>query len=330
MIRVGILGCSNIAFNRFMPAALTVDGLKVTAIAEQYDKSKVTTFCEKYPLSVSESFDELINRPDIDAVYVPQPPAFHFEWAKKTLEAGKHVLVEKPSTTSYNESKDLVNLACANNLALHENYMFQYHSQIQDILNIVDTGAIGEVRMYRMDFGFPMRASNDFRYNKDLGGGALLDAGGYTLRLAAKLLGADTGDDSIEVKTAELNFIDGYDVDMYGTATLENRGGATAQVSFGMDCGYKCSLEIWGSKGTLFTNRIFTAPDGYEPIVTITTNDGVETIKLNSDNHFKHSIERFLKETNNNTEKQLMYQEILTQARLVEEVRIAAEQGRRK
>lgn len=315
MIRLGILGCSEIAFRRFMPAAQSVDGLEVVAVAEQYDKTKIKTFCDTYGIEGMESFDELIARPDIDAIYVPQPPAFHYMWAKKALEAGKHVLIEKPSTTSLKDSTDLVKTAEARGLALHENYMFQYHSQISEIKEMIDSGVVGDVRLYSAQFGFPMRSSNDFRYNKKLGGGALLDAGGYTIKLATLYLG-----DTIRVDDARLNGLDGFEVDMYGNARLSNDKGQVCNVAFGMDCGYRCSLEVWGSTGRLYTNRIFTAPDNYEPVVFIETNEGTREVTLKADSHFTTSIREFIAEISDVGKRRKMYDSILLQAGLVDRV----------
>ena len=120
--------------------------------------------------------------------------------------------------------------------------MFVYHTQLDWIRKKISEGTIGEVRLIRIDFGFPFRGANDFRYNKALGGGALLDCGGYTLKLASLFLG-----DSAKVTASQLNGKDGFEVDIYGSATLTNNEGLTAQVSFGMDNSYKCSLEVWGS-----------------------------------------------------------------------------------
>lgn len=95
--------------------------------------------------------------------------------------------------------------------------MFAFHKQIEDIKKIVADGEIGNVRLIRIDFGFPKRAQNDFRYNKKLGGGALFDCGGYPVKLARILLGGD-------VHITDANFImsEEHNVDLYGSATLKN------------------------------------------------------------------------------------------------------------
>lgn len=316
MLRLGIIGCSDIAYRRFMPAVKDMDVIQVQAVAEEYAPQKLEQFCKQYSIEGETSFEKLLEREDIDAVYIPQPPAMHYRWAKYALERGKHVLIEKPSTTSFEDSKKLVEIARGRNLALHENYMFQYHSQIKMIQQMIYEGMIGEVRLLRANFGFPMRQMNDFRYSRILGGGALLDAGGYTLKLATLFLGP-----SIKIQASRLNYLDGYEVDMYGNATLSNDDGTVCQVAFGMDCAYQCSFEAWGSKGILRTDRIFTAPADYEPVVEIDTAQGRKTISLKADHHFKHSIEAFCAELQDSYGREKMYGEILLQASLVDGIR---------
>ena len=316
MIRLGILGCSEIAFRRFMPAAKNVAGLEVKAVAEEYAPEKLKEFCDTYGIEGAGTFAEIIDSDDIDAVYVPQPPALHHRYAKEALLKGKHVLIEKPSTTCYEDSAELVALAKEKGAALHENYMFRYHTQIQQIIDIINEGKIGDVRLFRADFGFPMRPKNDFRFNKALGGGALLDACGYTVKLATILLG-----ESAKVDASCMNGLDGFEVDMYGSATLSNDEGTVCQIGYGMDCGYRCSLDVWGSTGTLYTNRIFTAPPDYEPTVTIRTNDGEETIVLEPYSHFEKSIEEFVAECEDQAKREAMYESILHQSKLIEDIR---------
>ena len=316
MIRLGIVGCAEIAQRRFMPAAAEVDGLQAVCVSEEYAKDKLKDFAAEYPLETLESHAALIAREDLDAIYVPQPPALHAQWARAALEAGKHVLLEKPSTPSYETTKELVDLARSKGLALHENYMFQYHSQIREIREMLADGVIGKVRLIRADFGFPLRQKNDFRYNKALGGGALLDACGYPVKLATLLLGP-----TAKVDSAKMQFQPEYEVDMAGSVSLSNDDGLVCQIGYGMDCGYRCSLEVWGSTGRLLTNRIFTAPPGLAPVVQIETNAGTETRELQPDSHFQHSIEAFLTEITDEAAREAMYESILLQSRLIEEIR---------
>ena len=332
-VRIGIICPSEIAFRRFMPAISECDEAEYIGVAyasaEEWfgstpadgaviekEAEKARSFKEEYGGKVFSSYAELIKSDEVDAVYLPLPPALHFRWAKLALENGKHIFLEKPSTTSAADTKELIELADEKNLAVHENYMFAFHNQLDEIDKIIKDGRLGDVRLYRIAFGFPQRAKNDFRYNKTLGGGALLDCGGYTLKLAAMLLG-----DSAEIKYSQLNSTDGFEVDIYGSAALVNDEGVTAQVTFGMDNSYKCDLEVWGSKGCLSTGRILTAPVGFEPTAEIKTADGTETITLPADDTFKKSILHFCKCVNDDKTRSSNYKTIIKQAELVDKVK---------
>ena len=317
MIKIGILGCAEIAFRRFLPALMENKEFECVCIAEEYDKSKLEQFEKEFGIKSAESFQSIIEDENIDAVYIPLPPALHFPYAKAALEHGKHVFVEKPSTISYEQTSELVELARKKNLVLQENYMFQYHAQIAKIQKLLKEGLVGEIRLMKASFGFPLRAANDFRYNKALGGGALLDAAGYVTKLARLMLGS-----TVKVDTATLNGLEGYEVDMYGSATYSNEEGDVLQGSFSMDSYYQCCLEVWGNKGKAFTNRIFTAPPGYTPILELETNEGKQQIELPEDAHFAHSIEKFAEAFGSDTLRMKMYEDLLIQARMVEDIRM--------
>ena len=311
MIKIGIICPSEIAFRRFMPALQQakekiqfaaigiaspeewfgdLTNISQEQIEEQQvrERAKAQTFIDQYGGEIVIGYGNLVSSDLIDAAYIPLPPALHHKWAKKALEAGKHVFVEKPSTTSLTDTENLISLASKKGLAFHENYMFIYHSQLEEINDVVKRGEIGDVRLYRITFGFPLRQLNDFRYNKALGGGALLDAGGYCMKYANWLLGGNA-----HVVTAQSNKIEGFEVDMYGSATMVNDKGQIAQLAFGMDNDYRCEIEIWGSKGTITSGRILTAPAGFAPSYTIKKNQDIETHPLAADDAFLKSILRF-------------------------------------
>ena len=334
-MNIGIICPSEIALRRFMPALqkcedITFVGIGVFTREEQYgsenisdaefqeslqiEKAKAQVFIDQYGGKIFEGYGAVVTSPEIDAVYIPLPPALHFTWAKKALETGKHVLVEKPSTTSAEETNELVQIASRKHLALHENYMFTFHDQLEAIDRIIKSGEIGDVRLYRISFGFPRRASNDFRYNKALGGGALIDAGGYTIRYATKLLGPTAA-----IRYAQSNYVDGFEVDMYGSAALVNADGVTVQVAFGMDNNYKCELEVWGSTGCLTTGRVLTAPIGFVPTATIRKGNEEKTIDLPADDAFLKSIRHFVQCIEGEKVREERYRIITKQAELIDE-----------
>lgn len=333
-MNIGILCPSEIAIRRFMPALVKTDfqfiGLAVNSPEERYgnhlpeenvvssmlevEYNKANMFINTYGGKIFSSYEEIISSTEIDALYVPLPPGLHYKWAKKALEAGKHVLVEKPFTTLLSDTNMLISIAKEKGLALHENYMFNFHSQLDSIEEIVKSGELGEVRLYSIKFGFPMRAANDFRYVKALGGGALIDAGGYCIKYATRLLGRST-----RLVYSQMNNKVGYEVDMYGSGTLVNDEGVTTQIAFGMDNDYRCELEVWGSKGTLRTGRVLTAPVGFEPSISISRNGVVDERMLEADDAFEKSILMFKECISNEFVRENNYLEIEKQSSLVED-----------
>jgi len=337
MIRIGIICPSEIAFRRFMPALKKAEneiefagigyaspeewfgdtcGISSKSIKEQQEREcvKAQTFIDAYGGKIYKGYQNLIESDEIDAIYLPLPPALHYRWAKLALEKGKHVFVEKPSTTSLADTDALIEIASSKELVLHENYMFVFHDQLKALDDVVRSGEIGDVRLYRISFGFPLRAKNDFRYNKALGGGALLDAGGYTMKYANYLLG-----DTVKVVTAQVNNIEGFEVEMFGSCTMVNNEGITAQLAFGMDNDYKCEVEIWGSKGTISSNRILTAPEGFVPTYNIKKNQDYETRELPADDAFLKSILRFVLCVNDDIIRKENYEILHRQESLVEQ-----------
>ena len=342
MIKIAVLCPSEIAFRRFMPALTKIKEIEFVGIGHaseeewfgcvskehnldvlQSDLDKAKQFVGVYGGIVFNSFESVFNSKDVDAIYIPLPPGLHFKWAKRALECGKHVLVEKPSTTCFEHTKDLVDLARVQNLAIHENYMFAFHSQLYTIKKLLDEKTIGDIRLYRISFGFPFRGANDFRYNKKLGGGALLDCGGYTIKLANMLLGQ-----SAKLVAHQLNYKNDFEVDIYGSGTMVNDEGQVAQISFGMDNSYKCDLEVWGSNGTLFTGRVLTAPEGFRPVIQIKTPTETIEKELEPDDSFKKSIQYFLDCISDHSKREESYNNLLTQSKLVDGFKGAVNNGR--
>lgn len=313
-IRIGILGTSEIAFRRFLPALKENNNFVYVGVASR-DVSKGEKFVSEYGGKVFDGYESAINDDEIDALYIPLPPALHYEWAEKALKAGKHVMLEKPFTINSKETCNLIELAKKNNLAVHENYMFMFHKQIEEIYEILDSKTIGEFRLLRASFGFPYRGQSDFRYNKKLGGGSLLDCGGYPVKLVSSILGKAS-----KVCTSTLYVDNKTDVDIYGNATIQNEKGQVGQISFGMDNSYKCQLEIWGSNGEIIAPRIFTAPADLEPCIRLVKNGVESTINVQKDDQFYKSIEHFYKSINDNKVLNDNFEQIILQSKLVEKI----------
>jgi predicted dehydrogenase len=322
-VRIGVLSTASIGKRFVIPAIQELPGLfSLAGIAgRNMDKTKAFARTLGENIAYYGSYDNLIDAQKVDALYIPLPNALHYEWVKKALENGIHVLVEKSLACNVSEAEELIDLAESKRLALTENFQFRFHPQTQFILGTVRKGVIGDIRSVKSYFGFPPFQENDnIRYQKNLGGGALLDAGAYPLKMSQLLLGFD-----LQVSSAVLNTQPEREVDIWGGAFLkQKKGAAFSQISFGFDHFYQCSVEIWGSRGKLTAERIFTAPPGFEAEIKIETSKGTELHKIPAANHFKNMLAHFYGLITKGEGLDEEYLHNRTQARLIEELRNTA------
>jgi len=312
-LKIGVLGCANIAQRSVIPAIESITDFELVAIASR-TKEKAQEFANQFNCNAIEGYQNLLDRKDIDVIYMPLPTGLHEEWVIKALESGKHILIEKSLAMNYDSAKRMVDLAREKGLLIMENFMFLYHNQHQFVKDLIDKGEIGEVRCFRSSFGFPPLANDNFRYNKALGGGALLDAAAYTVRASQLFLGND-----IWVEAATLNNND-TEVDLFGGAYLKAENGLFAEVAFGFDNFYQCNYEIWGSKGKIIAQRAFTPGAEYKPTITLEQQGETFNYEIDAENHFVNILNEF-KHCVINGSFEKKYEEILNQSRLLQELK---------
>lgn len=311
------MGCASIAERSVIPAVRSLPGWELAAVASR-GSEKAERFASIFGCEAVVGYDVLLERDDIHAVYMPLPTGLHDQWVIKSLEAGKHVLVEKSMACDYDGAKRMVDKAAGAKLVLMENFMFQYHSQHRFARELIDSGEIGEIRLFRSTFGFPPLAENNFRYNKDLGGGALLDAGGYPVKASQIFLGK-----GLKVEAANLSYDNERDVDIFGSAFLSSSSGMVSEIAFGFDNFYQCNYEFWGSKGKLIVERAFTPPPGFRPKIILETPDVRKEFLAASDNHFVNILIEFHRAI---VEKDYAghLEAVSDQARILDEIRTKA------
>lgn len=254
-------------------------------------------------------YQNLIDRKDISALYIPLPTGLHKEWILKALQAGKHVYAEKSIAFNYNDASEMINLARTNNLVLQEGYMFIYHAQHKIALELIKNGEIGQIRSFKSLFGFPPLDKSNFRYVNELGGGVVFDAAGYPLRVAHLILGPD-----LVVTSSSLQYSPLTNSALFGNAFLQNKEGATAHISFGFDNFYQCNYEIWGSKGKLTATKAFTPKPDEQPEILVETKGWTRKILAPADNHFKKALLAFANSIVDVELRQTHYDAILRQS----------------
>lgn len=319
-INIGVLGCANIAKRSIIPAIIELNDIFYLQGIASRTLQKSEIFASEFQTKAFEGYQNILNLNGLDAIYVPLPNSMHYEWVEKALHKGLHVLVEKSLAPEFEEVKYLNGLAASKGLVLIENFQFRFHPQLHFILDVINKGKIGELRCMRSSFGFPgLPDPNDIRYQKALGGGALLDAGAYPLKIAQILLGPD-----IEVKAATLTTPPIKEVDISGGAYVKQKTGTVfGELAFGFDNFYQCNIELWGSKGKIFTNRIFTANKSHEPVIEIETADGKDVVTMPASNHFTNMLRHFhhLICSQNPGDINKEYVQNINQARLIDEVK---------
>lgn len=323
-INIGILSTANIAVRSIIPAILNLDSkYKLAGIASRNNK-KAELAAADFNAEPYTGYENLLQKDNLDAVYIPLPNALHFEWIDKALDRGFHILVEKSLACSLDEGELLNKKAREKNLVIFENFQFRFHSQLKYILEVIKSGKLGELRCVRSSFGFPpFSDENNIRYRKALGGGALLDAGAYPIKISQILLGSD-----LSVSASKLQIDEKRGVDIWGGAFLKQQNGDLfSEIAFGFDQYYQCNVELWGSKGKLFTNRIFTAKPEFKPEIIIETSEGKEVIALKPDDHFKNMLDHFYQLCIGEADLNSEYEQNINQARLISELKEKAEVG---
>ncbi|ADG80063.1 Gfo/Idh/MocA family protein [Tsukamurella paurometabola] len=287
-LRIASLGTSSIAARRTIPAISAAPDAVLVAVAGR-DRDRVAQYAENVGAEALVGYESVLARDDIDAVYVPLPNALHHHWIEACLESGKHVLAEKPLTTSAGATAALVDLAAARGLVLQENFAFLRHGQHRTVRALVNEGRIGELRHFHSEFCFPPLAADDVRYRADLGGGALLDVGVYTVRAAQYFLG-----DALTVAGAVLDTDSTTGVDLAGSALLVSDDGVIANLSFGFRHAYGSRYGLWGSGARLTLDRAFTPAPEARPVIRIEEQDHIEETLLAAEHQFANAVAAFV------------------------------------
>ncbi|GAA3343142.1 Gfo/Idh/MocA family oxidoreductase [Amorphoplanes nipponensis] len=317
-LRLGVLGAADIARRRTLPAVAAEPDVELVAVASR-DPHRARRCTEVFGGEPMAGYAALLGRADIDAVYLPLPAALHARWIEAALDAGKHVLAEKPLTIRAADAHRLVASAAARGLVLAENYMFALHPQHACVAELIAAGMIGEVRGMRAAFTIPPLPAGDIRYRPEVGGGALADVGGYPLRASALLLG-----EPLEVIGATLRVDAARGVDLSGAALLSTPAGVISEVTFGMEHAYRAGYEVWGTGGTIRLERAYATPPDHVPVLHLRTRDDVRTRRLEPDDQFRRAVRAFAAAVRDGADSGLQGDDILRQADLVDRVRAVA------
>lgn len=246
-LRIGVMGCGNIA-RQFVAAMANSPHVAVAAAASR-EIGKAAEFATAFGLARHYgSYEALLANPTLDIIYVALPNSMHVEWVVKAAQSGKHVLSEKPLALTLQEAETMFAAARKAGVMLLEAYPYWFQPQTRDMLHLIHSGQIGEVRHVQATFGFNLQSgTGNIRLNPNLGGGALLDAGSYAMSLIRLAIAARP------TRVWAQSHMDASGVDMGTSATLWYPGGRSAQLHCAMNVGYHRLATILGSNGVIET-----------------------------------------------------------------------------
>jgi D-xylose 1-dehydrogenase (NADP+, D-xylono-1,5-lactone-forming) len=316
----GILSTARIAAE-VMPGLQRSARNTVRAVASR-DAERAKAFARDYGLPVAyASYEELLADPDIDCLYICLPNGLHEDWTRAGLEAGKHVLCEKPLTPTEQQARGLHELAVQRGLVLAEAFMYRHHPRSRKLRDLVASGTLGEIRTIRCSFNFMVGdPAADIRYDAGLAGGALLDVGSYCVSLASYLL----GDQPAEVSGTGRYSASGVPEQFYGILAFSS--GAVAIFDCAMNAPLSIRASVLGSAGEAVV-EVPWYPHLPPPTIDVRYADGrSEQIDAGGENAYFLETEDFAAVVRGEKSPQVPPAETLRNLRTLERLTKSAEQ----
>ncbi len=247
-VRWGVLGNARVFRRRFLPAVEQAKRARLAAVASRRGEDGCRDLeVERQGVRIHVGYEALLEDEDVDAVYIPVPNALHAAWTLQALEAGKHVLCEKPLAVTVEDCRRMVAAAGQHRRILAEAFQFRYHPRMEAAGRVLHRGDIGRPTGFEAVFTYTLdRGTPNIRLRPALGGGVLWDVGCYGVHAARFLLGS-------EPETAECRGLvrsdRGVDLDFEGT--LRFRGGVEARVKCSFLEPFESRIRVWGEEGSL-------------------------------------------------------------------------------
>lgn len=311
-VRVGVLGCSEIARRKFIPALLATEHAILKGVGSR-DHGKAARFCPGIAYAPME-YDELLRATDVDLIYLSVPNHLHEEWTLRALEQGKHVICEKPLGLNPRSVERMTAAADEKGVLLYENIMYLHHPQHRLARDLVRAGTIGRIKMLRSVFTFRLEREDDFRLDPAQGGGAFFDLARYPLSTALFHLQGEIG----EFRGVSRER-DGLDLALAGCARTDED--EFLDFSLGFDQPYESFYEIVGETGSIRIDRAYTTPASLANRVRVTAGGKDESFIVPSSDHFQLMLEHVCDLINLGVDFRSEHARSMRLARLAEKMR---------
>ncbi len=317
MIRWGILSTARIA-ERILEGARLSEHAQIVAVGSR-DGARAQAYASEHGIARAHgSYEALLADPEVDAVYIPLPNSLHAEWSITALEAGKHVLCEKPLARDPRPVEQAFDAAERAGRVLMEAFMWRFHPQTDELVRLVREGAIGEVRYVHAAFAFGGLVGENVRLQSALEGGALMDVGCYCVSALRLLCG-----EPVRVSGEQVLGGDGVDIRFAGLMRFEHD--AIATFDCGMDVHRHQGLQIVGETGSLHVPQPWQTWVGPKILLV---RDEVETIEPPGVDPYAAELDEMAAAIGEGREPRLGRQESVGQARTIEALYRAAEEAR--
>jgi xylose dehydrogenase (NAD/NADP) len=312
----GFLSTANIN-DLVLAGAAESDGVEVIAVASR-DASRAETYARERGIERAYgSYEALLADPDLEAIYISLPNSMHVEWSIRALEAGKHVLCEKPLTRRADETERAFDAADRAGRFLMEAFMYRHNPQTARLVELVAGGAIGRLRLVRAAFSFPLAHAGDVRLSRELDGGALMDVGCYCVSGTRLLAG-----EPIDVYGQQVLAASG--VDELFAATVRFPDDVLGQFDAGLVLPVRDELEAIGEEGSLFLDDPWHCRN---PVIELRTAKGVEETAVQPVNSYRLELENLSDAIRGSAEPLLGREDALGQARAIEALYRSADEG---
>ena len=256
---------------------------RVTTVASR-DRSRAEAYARQWDLPrVLDSYEALLADPDVHVIYNPLPNHLHAEWTIRAVQAGKHVLCEKPLALSLAEVDAIAAAAARADRVVMEAFMYRCHPQTAQVKALVDRGAVGQLQLVRGAFTFTLTDPANVRLRAEWGGGSLWDVGCYPVSYARTMLGLEP----LEVFGWQVTGESG--VDEFFSGQMRFPGGILAQFDCGFRGPFRAAIEIVGDAGSLSIPQPFHA--GKKAKIFLQRNGETETIKIDGQNLYLGEVE---------------------------------------
>jgi xylose dehydrogenase (NAD/NADP) len=316
-VKWGILSTADIN-RRLLPGATASPKVEVIAVASR-DATRAEDYAHKWQIERAYgSYDELLADPDVEAIYNPLPNTMHTEWSIKALDAGKHVLCEKPISRHTSDVEATFDAADRNGRLLSEAFMFRHNPQTARVRQLVAEGAIGELRLVRSTFSYGLYDGENIRLRTDLEGGALMDVGCYCVS-GSRLLAGEPESVRADAWFGETG------TDWVFTATMRFSGDVLGLFDCGTAMVERDELEAIGSEGSLFLDDPWHC---HKPVIEVRREDGTQRVELEPVDSYRLEIENVSDAIRGEGTLLLGREDAVAQARALEALHESATTGR--